>query len=111
MRETGVLTKEQETSIFSNCESLHKIHEELLAALSLAERPNTDALACTAAAFDALAPYMRAYSAYCANFVMATERLERHRARSAALDSALREAEIQAGQTTGSMLIKPVQVS
>lgn len=104
-RARGQLSKEQELHTFSNVETLLKISEELLR--SLREKPGD--VAAAAAAFGSLAPYLRAYSEYCANFITAQELLERLRSQSSALDKALSDAEQTGRQPIGSILIKPVQ--
>ena len=108
LRSLGLIPKNEERALFSNVETLRGINQELLQSL-LAD--NT--LAGAAAAFERIAPYLKAYSQYCADYAQATESLERLaelRAREgwgSALEAVLQDGERQAGQPLSSLLIKP----
>ena len=95
-------------AVFSNCETIKGVNEGLLAALQ-EDKGNEDPVQHLAAAFLRMAPFLRCYAEYCANFVTANEVLAKLRANSPKVDAAFQRAEMAAKQTVGSMLIKPVQ--
>lgn len=108
VRRSGSITKEQECAIFANCNVIRRVNEELLKELSSNRTQHNMAMSC-AAAFCALAPYLRAYSDYCSNFVLAQSCLAKERAQNASFEAILGQAESNIGQPALSMLIKPVQ--
>lgn len=108
LRAEHVLTRDEELAVFSNCEMIKGVNQELLAALqqpAAAGEPVQHLARC----FSRMAPFLRCYADYCGNFVTANDRLDGLRAKSSKLDAAFQQAEIAATQTVGSMLIKPVQ--
>jgi len=107
LREEQVLSKDEMLAVFSNCETIKGVNEGLLAALQ--ENFGDDPVQHLAAAFIRMAPFLRCYAEYCANFVTANEVLAKIRANNAKVDAAFQRAEMAAKQTVGSMLIKPVQ--
>ena len=111
LRLEGVLGREDEAAIFANVDALRAVNTQLLAELH--RKPSTgerDPLTTLAAAFEAAAPYLRAYSTFCASFVTSQKALSRVRAaKGAPFEARLREAEAEVGQPLSSLLIKPVQ--
>ena len=75
LRAEQALTKEQEAAVFSNWEVIRGVNQQLLDALS-APAPE-DPLVRAAAAFESMAPWLKSYSVYSANFVTAQEKLDR----------------------------------
>ena len=73
LRAEQALTKEQEAAVFSNWEVIRGVNQQLLDALS-APAPE-DPLVRAAAAFESMAPWLKSYSVYSANFVTAQEKL------------------------------------
>ena len=108
LREEQALSKEEMVAVFSNCETIKGVNEGLLAALQ-EDNGDEDPVLHLAAAFLRMAPFLRCYAEYCANFVTANEVLAKLRANSPKVDAAFQRAEMAAKQTVGSMLIKPVQ--
>lgn len=115
LREQQLLKREDEMAIFANVETIRGINEQLLKKMrggsdkGAAEGEGTDPLQRVATALQELAPFLKAYTSYCANFVTAQARLDKLRAESAPLEAALHAAEVAQAQAVGSVLIKPVQ--
>ena len=107
LRAEQALTKEQEAAVFSNWEVIRGVNQQLLDALS-APAPE-DPLVRAAAAFESMAPWLKSYSVYSANFVTAQEKLDKLRSESAEVDKACGAVEALIQMSLGSMLIKPVQ--
>ena len=107
LRAEQALTKEQEAAVFSNWEVIRGVNQQLLDALS-APAPE-DPLVRAAAAFESMAPWLKSYSVYSANFVTAQEKLDKLRSESAEVDKACGAVETLIQMSLGSMLIKPVQ--
>ena len=132
-----LLPKADEEAVFSNVEMLLAVNRRLLEALRTPAGNSTAvaaaaaaaaavpagaaavaaavaaaavaAAAAAAAAFSTMAPFFRAYSVYCANFVTAGDHLDRLRQERPQLDLLVRGAEAAGGETIGSLLIRPVQ--
>ena len=82
------------------------MNTQLLEAL---EAQADDPLARAASAFESMAPWLKSYSVYSANFVTAQEKLDKLRSESAEVDKACGAVEALIQMSLGSMLIKPVQ--
>ena len=109
LRELQLLSKQEQRAIFSNCETLRGINRALRDDL-VTEEGST--LAGAAAAFERFAPYFKAYSVYCADFVDAQSHLQELRAHcdvNSPFEAALQDAERTSGQGVHNLLIKPVQ--
>ena len=110
LRSLGTLPKVDVRALFSNCEILRGVNQELLRALLETKTPSG-----AAATFESFGPFLKAYSTYCADFMQATERLRslaELRSREgwdSALEAVMQDAERKCGQSLGSLLIKPVQ--
>lgn len=106
--ELGLLSRDDERAIFSNCETLRGINRMLLADLEA-----NATVSGAAEAFLKFAPFFKAYSSYCADYLAGQARLQKLRSRgdgySSPLEAALQDAERRAGQGVHSLLIKPVQ--
>ena len=112
IRETnGVLSKEDEKAIFSNCETIRGVNAELLRLI--VDTPSGRTLRGVAKAFQSMAPFLKAYGQYCGDFTKASSRLEEVRQIAgdggSALEAVLQDGERQAGSSLPSLLIKPVQ--
>ena len=105
------LQREDELAIFSNIETVRGVNGQLSAELHRkASVEDREPLATLAAAFEASAPYMRAYGAFCANAVSAPEALARARAAGGApFEASLAGAEAELGETLLSLLKKPAE--
>ena len=67
IRETnGVLSKEDEKAIFSNCETIRGVNAELLRLI--VDTPSGRTLRGVAKAFQSMAPFLKAYGQYCGDF-------------------------------------------
>ena len=104
---TPAALKADEEAVFSNVEMLVAVNRQLLEALRTPTA--SDPVASVSAAFSTMAPFFKAYSVYCANFVSALDHLDRLRQERPQLDEFVRRAEAAGGETIGSMLIRPVQ--
>ena len=106
----GVLSRDDERAIFSNVETLRGVNSELLRLIT--DKPNGKSLTGVASAFISMAPFFKAYSQYCGDFMGAASRLEQLRQASghkSALEAILQDGERKAGVALSSLLIKPVQ--
>ena len=90
LRCSGTLTKEDEEKLFCNIETIRGINEELLRRLRSGER----SVAHAASVFSTMAPFLKGYSEYCANFVAAQESMGRLLKAKKPLEAAVREAEV-----------------
>ena len=108
LRAAQVLSKDEESAVFSNAEVIRGVNSQLLTALEPSE-PAVEPVQGVASAFSKMAPFLRCYAEYCSNFVTAQETLDRMRAKSPKVEAAFQKAELASMMPVGSMLIKPVQ--
>ena len=95
------LEGDERATIFSNAQTILGVHNELhnrLQAARSGKGSNStlrEEVAAVSAAFQAILPFLKLYSTYCANYVAALEALERARAERPALATAIQRAEVE----------------
>ena len=98
------LEGDERATIFSNAQTILGVHNELHNRLQAARSGNDgsssnstlrEEVAAVSAAFQAILPFLKLYSTYCANYVAALEALERARAERPTLATAIQRAEVE----------------
>ena len=111
LRASKKLKREDEMTVFNNCEQLRGVATALLAQIQGAggEADIESRLRRTADAFTHMAPVLISFGEYCAGQMAGQERLTALRAESSAVNALVLAAEKGCGEPVGSLLVRPLQ--